>query len=303
MPRRSFTVSLFLMDGEVNGKIKATITNWNGVAYKIPRELLGECRDFEAFSHSGVYFLLDSRNVYIGQAEVRANGGALYQRVFEHTSDRLGEVWDEVIIFTRRDNSLGRTDISFLENYFHEQLVNSNRFIVQNNNRPTQGTVTEEKRSELEEYADSAELILGFLGYKLFVPTITLPIQAPTPIHSCNPSMAPKNQTATLPALPEANLKIGNYVYTALTNLCKSGYVFDDSDINEMCTPSWSSEHFHTVQPFMKRYIPGRSDNRGSDGRVRFKAEPFTFGEVKVYISKEWYERQRKYFDTWYLKL
>ena len=29
--------------------------------------------------------------------------------------------WDEVVIFTRKDNSLGRTDISYLENRFYNK--------------------------------------------------------------------------------------------------------------------------------------------------------------------------------------
>lgn len=43
---------------------------------------------------------------------------------------------------------------------------------MQNGNEPTIGTVTEEKESELEEYIDQAELVLGAFGYKVFEPRI-----------------------------------------------------------------------------------------------------------------------------------
>lgn len=33
---RGKVISVYLIDGEANGKIKASISNWNGIAYKIP---------------------------------------------------------------------------------------------------------------------------------------------------------------------------------------------------------------------------------------------------------------------------
>lgn len=36
---------------------------------------------------------------------------------------------------------------------------------------------------------------------------------------------------------------------------------------------------------------------------VRFRSEPYTFGNQTVLISKEWYERQRAAFITWYTSL
>ena len=105
------------------------------------------------------------------------------------------------------------------------------------------------------------------------------------------------------PPLPDPTLKIGEYVYTALQNLANSGFVFLSEQIDEMCTPEWSEKNFHTTKPFMKRYIPRQTDNKGADGRVRFKSQPFAFGDIKVYISKEWYERQREFFNSWYRSL
>lgn len=34
---RGKSINLFLMDGEPNGRMKCTLANWTGVAYKIPR--------------------------------------------------------------------------------------------------------------------------------------------------------------------------------------------------------------------------------------------------------------------------
>ena len=37
------TVSLYLMDGTPNGRIKCTMDNWHGVAFRIPRTDLSKC--------------------------------------------------------------------------------------------------------------------------------------------------------------------------------------------------------------------------------------------------------------------
>lgn len=83
MPR-SKTLKLFLMDGEPSGRIKCSLANWTGIAYKIPRTSLDKCKDVDILKQSGVYFLFgtnkdDDAVVYIGQAGVPACFGP-YER-------------------------------------------------------------------------------------------------------------------------------------------------------------------------------------------------------------------------------
>lgn len=85
---RGKVISVYLIDGVANGKIKATISNWNGIAYKIPRRLLDECKELDAFKQSGVYFLFGNNMVYVGQAEVRKNGKGIHQRILDHENDK-----------------------------------------------------------------------------------------------------------------------------------------------------------------------------------------------------------------------
>ncbi len=295
MPARGINFTFYLMDGEPDGKIKVTNTSWNGVVYKIPREKLPQCRDFDAFKQSGVYFLFGDQKVYVGQAEVRRNGNAVYQRVIEHTTDRYQNDWNEVVVFTGKDaTTLGRTDVSFLENYFFQKALSSGSFTVLNNNTPSPGTVSEEKKSELESFADYVDMIVGILGYKVFEPCIS---------NNSHTTLCEETQTVSIPPLPDLSTPIGQFVYTALVNLGTSGYTFSDSEIDTMCTSEWSKETFHTKYPFMRRFVPGITNNKGIDGHVRYKAEPFTFGDVQVLVTKEWFERQRNYFITWYNSL
>lgn len=36
--------NLFLIDGEVTGRIKCTLSNWTGLAYKVSRPYLEKCK-------------------------------------------------------------------------------------------------------------------------------------------------------------------------------------------------------------------------------------------------------------------
>ncbi len=173
---RSKTIKLFLMDGEATGCIKCSLANWTGIAYKIPRTALDKCKDIDYLQQSGVYFLFgtDSEKydqmVYVGQAGVRKNGKGLLLRIQEpHKSID----WTEAIMFTTTNNSFGPTEISYLENRFCNLALEAGRYRVKNGNDPNPGNITEETKSEMEEFVDYARLVMGVLGHKIFEPFVS----------------------------------------------------------------------------------------------------------------------------------
>lgn len=176
MPNRSKNINMFLMDGEVTGKIKCTLSNWTGVIYKIPRIQLADLKLRDEMKQSGIYFLFGRDEekqkdiTYIGQATTRKNGEGVLLRVQEHTRDSHADYFNDVIILTTQNNSFGPTEISYLENKFTQLAKESGRFIVKNSNDPNPGNVTEEKESELDEIVENTLMIVGTLGYRVFVP-------------------------------------------------------------------------------------------------------------------------------------
>ena len=175
---RGKSINLFLMDGDANGRMKCTLANWTGVAYKIPRTELDRCKERDDLKQSGVYFLFgktedtDEDVVYIGQAGARKNGEGILNRLQEHKRNPEKDYWTEAIVFTTSNNSFGPTEISYLENRFCGLATQAKRYVVKNGNDPTPGNITEEKESELEEFIDNAKIIMGTLGHKVFVPII-----------------------------------------------------------------------------------------------------------------------------------
>ena len=176
MSNRSKNINMFLMDGEVTGKIKCTLSNWTGVIYKIPRIQLADLKLRDEMKQSGIYFLFGRDEekqkdiTYIGQATTRKNGEGVLLRVQEHTRDSHADYFNDVIILTTQNNSFGPTEISYLENKFTQLAKESGRFIVKNSNDPNPGNVTEEKESELDAIVENTLMIVGTLGYRVFVP-------------------------------------------------------------------------------------------------------------------------------------
>lgn len=172
--------NLYLMDGDVTGRIKCTLANWTGLAYKVPRLYLDKCKDRQDLKQSGVYFLFGKNDngedeVYIGQAGIRKNGEGVLFRVAEHLKDEA--YFSDAVMLTTQNNSFGPTEISYLENRFTNMAISTDRFNVRNGNDPNPGNVIEEKESELEDFVEYSKMVLGVLGYKVFVPLVKSTIE------------------------------------------------------------------------------------------------------------------------------
>lgn len=172
---RGKTIKLFFMDGDASGRVKCSIANWTGVAYKIPKTMLDECQDMKALKQSGVYFLFGTDSdeqpvVYVGQAGSRKNGEGLWLRIKEkHASI---DYWTEAVAFTTTNNTLGPTEISYLENRFCKMAQEAGRYQVKNGNEPNPGNLTEETECEMEDFIDYAKMMMGALGHKVLEPYV-----------------------------------------------------------------------------------------------------------------------------------
>lgn len=176
------SISVYLIDDVPTGKIKCTLSNWTGVAYKIPRSELNTNKDWPSqtrkhLSQSGVYFLLGRNEnngrqiIYVGQAIIRKNGVGIIGRLLEHAKnekEQYYKLWNEVIVLTTQNDVLGATEISYLENRFTNLAKDTGRYDVFNGNEPNLGNITEEKESEMEEFISYSKIVVGVLGHKVF---------------------------------------------------------------------------------------------------------------------------------------
>ncbi|MFZ1699633.1 MAG: GIY-YIG nuclease family protein [Pyrinomonadaceae bacterium] len=141
------------------------LSNWSGKAYKIPRIKIKECGDRDDLKGTGVYLLLgktdDGRDlVYIGEAE------AILKRLNQQLVQK--EFWNEAIAFISKDENLNKAHIKYLENRLHDIAGTVNRYKVDNTVVPTQSSISESDRAEMEEFIQNIRMLVNTLGHKVF---------------------------------------------------------------------------------------------------------------------------------------
>lgn len=297
-------INMLLYDGTLDGVIRIENSSWNaGELFSAPRDSVTELLNTGACNKYGVYLLLSTNMVYVGQSS------DLAKRVSQHIAGKPW--WESVVILTTKDDSLNHSDIDYLENVLISKALAIKKLDCDNKKAGNPPKVDVFRKVFLGQYLDEALFLMQLIGIKVFAEEEkkTGKRQSKKTEKSNNvlvPSLLspPKESISVrVPSLPAPGLKVGEFVYTAMRDLEKAGFVFSLEQINDMCSVDWTKKTFHTVKPFMKLYVPGVTDNKGSDGFVRFKSDPYIFGDIQVLISKEWYERQRQYFIDWYNSL
>lgn len=160
------TIKIFLIDGDPNGRMSCELSNWSGKAYKIPRIKVKDCSDREDLTTStGVYLLFgkddDGKDqVYIGEAET------ILKRLNQQLTSK--DFWNETIVFISKDDNLNKAHVKYLENRLHEIAKSANRYKVDNSIVPTQSSISESDRVEMEEFIEYIKLLVNTLGHKVF---------------------------------------------------------------------------------------------------------------------------------------
>jgi hypothetical protein len=159
------TIKIFLIDGDPNGRMSCELSNWTGKAYKIPRIKIKECSDRDDLVNTGVYLLFGKDDegkdqVYIGEAE------SILKRLNQHLTQK--DFWNETIVFISKDENLNKAHIKYLENRLHDIAKKANRYKIENTITPTQSSISESDRAEMEEFIENIMMLVNTLGHKVF---------------------------------------------------------------------------------------------------------------------------------------
>lgn len=162
------SIRIYLSDGSPSGLRHVEIANWTGQAIACPRSRFSELKKWSESQRPGVYFLLekhstdDKNAVYIGESE------NVFKRLTDH--DRKKDFWNEVILFTSKDENLTKSHIKYLESRLTKITIESDRYSAENSNNPTESTLPRADKDAMEEFIHNAKMILGTLGHKLLEP-------------------------------------------------------------------------------------------------------------------------------------
>lgn len=161
------SIRIFLADGSPTGLRHVEIANWSGQALACPRSRFSELAKWDESKRPGVYFLFenstaDSNTAYIGESE------DVFRRLAEH--DRMKDFWNEVIIFTSKDENLTKGHIKYLESRLVEISKTADRYQLENGNSPTRSSLPRADTAAMEEFIDNVRIVLGSLSHRILEP-------------------------------------------------------------------------------------------------------------------------------------
>ena len=279
------TYTLVLYNGQLNGMIR--IENANGIGcvlYYSPREAVSDLFTTEAFNKFGVYILLSSEKVYVGQSS------DLEKRISQHKAGK--DFWESVVIFTETGDNLDHSDIDYLEYVLIEKAQNIPNLICENKKGGNPPKVKIARKIFLDQYLEAGLFLMQLIGKNVF---ITKKIVK-------KGKGEKKKIKGIIPALPDDSLKTGLFIKTAMENLAKAGYVFTDDLMEILCSEASMNKVIGMQRklPFFKIYNPKNPDGHKINGQNRYYSAPLTFGAKKVYLCLELYEGDKEPFIKWY---
>lgn len=164
-----FSIRVFLPDGEPDGLRLVDKSHWTGRGLMTRRDRLSEDIKRDEFKRSGVYVLLgpgeeglSASRIYIGE------GNVVSDRIREHVQKK--DFWNELVLFTKKDDSLDKADISHLEAELLKLTKQAGRAELDNTQMSEPPSPTEAKSADIESFLQDMLVIFRLLGIDAFDP-------------------------------------------------------------------------------------------------------------------------------------
>jgi hypothetical protein len=170
-------VTIYLSDGAPSGIRHVEIANWSGQAIACPRSRLNELKDWAEAQRPGVYFLIEKQTAETGDRAYIGESENVVKRISQQ--DKNQDFWNEVIIFTSKDENLTKGHIKYLESRLTSISIEADRYKIENGNNPTASMLPRADKDAMEEFIHNLRIVLGTLGHRVLEPVKVVKQQAP----------------------------------------------------------------------------------------------------------------------------
>lgn len=170
-------VTIYLSDGAPSGIRHVEIANWSGQAIACPRSRLNELKDWAEAQRPGVYFLLEKQTAEMGDKAYIGESENVVKRISQQ--DKNQDFWNEVIIFTSKDENLTKAHIKYLESRLTSISIEADRYKIENGNTPTESLLPRADKAAMEEFIHNLRIVLGTLGHRVLEPVKVVEPSAP----------------------------------------------------------------------------------------------------------------------------
>lgn len=166
-----FSLRIFVADGDPDGLRIVDRTNWNGKALVFPRAAWAQpsVATRPELQQTGVYLLLGPREDGEGDRLYIGEGDPIKPRLATHHSGTAQkDFWTRAICFVSMGQGLNKAHVQFLEANLIRLAKQAKRVPLDNANQPTEPTLSEADRADMQVFLQHMLGMLPVLGVHAF---------------------------------------------------------------------------------------------------------------------------------------
>jgi hypothetical protein len=163
---RGISIKIFKESGSLKGIVTASISNWTGMAVKIPERLFIKYKKNKELQRPGVYFLLGRYSHSVKQCVYVGEANNLMERITKHLRSLKKDFAIEIIIcFYSQDDALTISHTKYLEFKMIDLMSKSGGLRVTNSSRGMRVNIPPSTKAEMDAYLHNMKIILPYLRY------------------------------------------------------------------------------------------------------------------------------------------
>jgi len=161
-----FSLRIFVADGDPDGLRLVERSNWVGKALMYPRALLPQVKQRPELNQTGVYLLLGPREDGEGDMLYVGEGDPIRPRLESHYAQK--DFWTRAVCFVATPGQLNKAHVQFLEANLIRLAKAAKRLPLDNANQPTEPSLSEADRADMQVFLDNMLGMLPVLGVHAF---------------------------------------------------------------------------------------------------------------------------------------
>lgn len=161
-----FSLRIFVADGDPDGLRLVERSNWIGKAVVFPRALLPSIKKRDEFGQTGVYLLLGPREDGEGEKLYIGEGDPVRERLESHYGKK--DFWTKAVFFVAGPGQLNKAHVQLLESRLILLAKAARRMTLDNANQPTEPTLSEADRADMQVFLENMLGMLPVLGIHAF---------------------------------------------------------------------------------------------------------------------------------------
>lgn len=163
---KPFSLRIFVADGDPDGLRLVERSNWIGKAVIFPRAVYPKVRGREEFEQTGVYLLLGPREQGDGDMLYIGEGDPVRPRLEQHYAKK--DFWTRAVFFVAGPGQLNKAHVQYLESQLIKRAAAAKRMPLENGNTPTEPTLSEADRADMDVFLVNILSILPVVGVHAF---------------------------------------------------------------------------------------------------------------------------------------